>query len=87
MPTHGAFRHDQFIVAGDRLVAMDLDTICAAGASADAGNFLGYLDVTAVRRRHLRPIVKECAAVFRDAARDQPFINREWLAWYSEEWT
>lgn len=82
VPTHGAFRHDQFIVADDKLVAIDLDTLCASGASADAGNFLGYLDVTAVRRRHLRPVIEECKAVFRDAAYGQPFVNREWLAWY-----
>lgn len=81
-PTHGAFRHDQFLLAGSEMVAMDLDTLCRSGASADAGNFLGYLDVTAVRRPELKPAIEQCAAAFQEAALRLPNCSAEWTSWY-----
>lgn len=80
--THGAFRHDQLLFAGDELVAMDLDTLCRSGLSADAGNFLGYLDLTVVRRPELEDAVRRCEAVFSAAALRLPGVTPEWLAWY-----
>ncbi len=82
VPTHGAFRHDQLLHAEGRLIVLDLDTICLSGASADAGNFLGYLDLTAVRRPRLQPIIDDCARAFGEALRASGLTSLEWLAWY-----
>lgn len=80
--THGAFRHDQFLLAGEEMVAMDLDTLCRSGASADAGNFLGYLDVTGVRRPELRAATDRCAEAFSGTLSRLPDVSQEWTSWY-----
>jgi hypothetical protein len=82
LPTHGAFRHDQLLHADGRLIVLDLDTICLSGASADAGNFLGYLDLTAVRRPRLQPVIDDCARAFVETLRASGLTSPEWLAWY-----
>lgn len=82
VPTHGAFRHDQLLHAEGRLIVLDLDTICLSGASADAGNFLGYLDLTGVRRPRLQPIIDDCARAFVETLRASGLTSPEWLAWY-----
>jgi hypothetical protein len=82
VPTHGAFRHDQLLDASGRLIVLDLDTICSSGESADAGNFLGYLDLTAVRRPRLQPIIDECARTFAGKLRDVGLASPHWVAWY-----
>ena len=79
---HGAFRHDQLLLESGGQLVLDLDTICRSGASADAGNFLSYLDVTALRRRRLRAVADECASAFEQAAVRQPSISPAWTAWY-----
>lgn len=80
--THGAYRHDQILIRGDQQAVLDLDTLCRSGASADAGNFLSYLDVTALRRRHMRPVIEAGAPAFEEAALRLPSVSSEWLAWY-----
>ena len=80
--THGAYRHDQILIRGKRQVVLDLDTLCLSGASADAGNFLSYLDVTAERRRRQRTVIEECAPSFEERALRLPSVSPEWLAWY-----
>ena len=82
VPTHGAFRHDQLLHAEDRLIVLDLDTICLSGASADAGNFLGYLDLTAIRRPRLQPIINDCARTFVAAVKGAGQTSPQWVAWY-----
>ncbi|HKE99742.1 MAG TPA: phosphotransferase [Actinomycetes bacterium] len=47
---HGAFRTDQFLIDGERLVLIDLDTACRAEPARDLGNLLAYLDWKAIRR-------------------------------------
>jgi hypothetical protein len=79
---HGALRHDQILLQHDRQVVVDLDTICAAGASHDAGNFLSYLDVTALRRRHSRDLAEHAASVFETEVLRLPSSSPEWLRWY-----
>jgi hypothetical protein len=81
VPTHGAFRPGQLLLCPDRLVVFDLDTLCAAGASADAGNFLAYLDQMALRRPRLQPVVSECRAAFVDGL-SRPASDAAWLSWY-----
>ena len=78
---HGAFRYNQFLRRGDTLIALDLDALCLSGASADAGEFLAYLDLTALRRPRLCPAIPVCEEVFL-AAVLQPRRDPRWLAWY-----
>jgi len=82
VPTHGAFRHDQLLDADGRLIVLDLDTICSSGQSADAGNFLGYLDLTAVRRPRLQPIIDDCARAFLETLAGIGLTSPQWVAWY-----
>jgi hypothetical protein len=79
---HGSFRHSHFLCRGDRLVLLDLDGLCLAGVSADAGNFLAYLDRTALRRPRLRPVLRECEAAFLEALQRHPCLSAAWLNWH-----
>lgn len=79
--THGAFRHDQFFVSGSALFVADLDTLCLSGASADAGNFLAHLDVTALRHPEMRPVVQEMEGVFIRALDSNLYADPRWLDW------
>jgi len=79
---HGSFRHSHFLCRGDRLVLLDLDGLCLAGVSADAGNFLAYLDRTGLRRPRLRPVLAECEAAFREAWKGHPCLSPAWLDWH-----
>lgn len=82
VPTHGAFRYDQFLLSEGEMAAIDLDTLCLSGASADAGNFLGYLDVIGVRRPALKEAVETCAPLFEEAVLRLPGVSPDWLRWY-----
>jgi hypothetical protein len=79
VPSHGAFRIDQLLPCGENLGVLDLDTLCLSGESADAGNFLAYLDAFAARRPRLEGVLTECRSTFEDAC-GAP--SRRWLAWY-----
>jgi hypothetical protein len=80
--SHGAFRHNQFLRKRNTLVALDLDAVCLSGLSADAGEFLAYLDLTALRRPHLRAIAQECQSVFLGALLQDARVDPRWLAWH-----
>jgi hypothetical protein len=80
--SHGAFRYNQFLCRGDSLIALDLDALRLSGIGADAGEFLAYFDLVALRRPHLRPIVEECQDVFLAAVMQQPQLDPRWLAWH-----
>ncbi len=58
---------------------LDLDTLARSGASADAGNFLAYLDLTGLRRPRLRKALAALRAAFLDAL---PEADSPWLPWY-----
>lgn len=62
VPSHGAFRTDQFLIQGGQLVLIDLDGFCRANAARDVGNFLAYLRWKAIRQ-------PERAALFEQAGR------------------
>jgi hypothetical protein len=78
VPTHGAFRHGQLLLLPETLVVLDLDTLCRSGASADAGNFLAYLDFLAVRRPRLGALVARSRQAFAGALGE----TSGWLSWY-----
>jgi hypothetical protein len=48
--SHGAFRTDQFMIQGDELVMIDLDSFCSSHAERDIGNLLAYLTWKAMRQ-------------------------------------
>ncbi|MCB9157947.1 MAG: phosphotransferase [Caldilineaceae bacterium] len=50
--SHGALRTDQFMVEGDHLVLIDLDSLCWSSPARDLGNFLAYLTWKALRQPH-----------------------------------
>ncbi len=78
VPTHGAFRHGQLLLLPEALVILDLDTLCRSGASADAGNFLAYLDFLALRRPRLGALVARSERAFVSALGE----TNGWLSWY-----
>jgi hypothetical protein len=79
VPSHGAYRLGQLLAREDTTVVLDFDTLCRSGASADAGNFLAYLEVAALRRPRLRPALEKCRDAFLGALPDP---DSPWLAWY-----
>ncbi len=79
---HGAFRHTHVLLCGEKLGLVDLDNLRLSGASADAGDFLAYLDRVALRQPAQRPIIGELETVFVAALRRHRSIDRRWLAWH-----
>lgn len=89
---HSAFRHSHVYRsdAGD-LSLLDLDNLRLAGASADAGYFLAYLEYSHLRRRRLRGVLEEAREVFLNAWKQQPGFDVLWLYFYQQvvlmKWT
>jgi hypothetical protein len=79
---HRAFRHNQLVAAGDRLVLLDLDGLCVAGAGTDAGGFLAYLDRTALLRRGLSAVAADCEEAFLAGLQAHDPPPPAWLAWH-----
>ena len=50
VPSHGAFRTDQFMIQDGELVLIDLDGFCWAEPSRDIGNLLAYIGWKAMRQ-------------------------------------
>jgi len=77
--SHGAFRTDQLLIAGERQVMIDLDTACRSEPARDLGNLLAYLDWKAIRRPALVPMAGRAGRVLLDAyaeARPAPLDSR-----------
>lgn len=64
VPSHGAFRPDQFMIEGERLVMIDLDSFCWAAPARDLGNFLAYLRWKAIRRPDQAAFLDQAAGIF-----------------------
>jgi hypothetical protein len=78
--SHGAFRHDQLLVSGEELVVLDLDGLRLGAPGADPGNFLAYLDATAVRRPRLADLVEDLEEAFLGGLDEG--VHPGWLAWH-----
>jgi hypothetical protein len=76
---HGAFRAGQLLVRGERIVTLDLDSLCVAGAGMDPGSFLAGLDVSGVRSPELRPVLAQAEAVF---AAHIDGLDARWVGWH-----
>ena len=76
---HGAFRAGQLLVRGERLVVLDLDSLCVAGVGMDPGCFLAGLDATGVRSPRLRPVLARAEAAFTGRLDG---VDARWVAWH-----
>lgn len=76
---HGTFRASQLLVRGERIVVLDLDSLCLAGTARDAGTFLGGLDATATRNPELRQLLAACEAAFVQCIDG---VDPRWVAWH-----
>jgi phosphotransferase family enzyme len=81
--SHGAMRTDQFIVQGDRLALIDLDSYCWANPARDLGNFLAYLCWKAIRQPEHAQFVERAGRAFLEGYLSvQGDIDEKWLSVY-----
>ena len=76
---HGAFRAGQLVVRGERVVVLDLDSLCLAGTAMDPGCFLAGLDSTGARNPRLREVLGACEARFLESI---DAVDPRWLGWH-----
>ena len=81
--SHGAMRTDQFILQGDRLAMIDLDSYCWANPARDLGNFLAYLCWKAIRQPEHAEFVERAGRAFLEGYLSvQNDIDERWLSVY-----
>jgi Ser/Thr protein kinase RdoA (MazF antagonist) len=81
--SHGAMRTDQFILQGDRLAMIDLDSYCWANPARDLGNFLAYLCWKAIRQPEHAEFVERAGRAFLEGYLSvQKDIDEKWLSVY-----
>jgi aminoglycoside phosphotransferase (APT) family kinase protein len=81
--SHGAMRTDQFIIQGDRLTLIDLDSYCWANPARDIGNFLAYLCWKAIRQPEQAQFVERAGRAFLEGYLTvQDDIDERWLSVY-----
>jgi hypothetical protein len=76
---HGALRAGQLLVRDERVVVLDLDSLCLAGAALDPGCFLAGLDLTATRSPRLRALLTRCEHAFLEGLDD---VDTRWIGWH-----
>jgi aminoglycoside phosphotransferase (APT) family kinase protein len=83
VPSHGAMRTDQFILQGDRLAMIDLDSYCWANPARDLGNFLAYMCWKAIRQPEHAQFVERAGRAFLEGYLSvHPDIDERWLSVY-----
>ena len=81
--SHGAMRTDQFILQGERLAMIDLDSYCWANPARDLGNFLAYLCWKAIRQPEHAQFVERAGRAFLEGYLSvQDDIDERWLSVY-----
>jgi aminoglycoside phosphotransferase (APT) family kinase protein len=81
--SHGAMRTDQFLLQGDRLAMIDLDSYCWANPARDLGNFLAYLCWKAIRQPEHAQFVERAGRAFLEGYLSvQQDIDERWLSVY-----
>jgi aminoglycoside phosphotransferase (APT) family kinase protein len=81
--SHGAMRTDQFILQGDRLAMIDLDSYCWANPARDLGNFLAYLCWKAIRQPEHAQFVERAGRAFLEGYLSvHEDIDEKWLSVY-----
>jgi aminoglycoside phosphotransferase (APT) family kinase protein len=81
--SHGAMRTDQFLLQGDRLAMIDLDSYCWANPARDLGNFLAYLSWKAIRQPEHGEFVERAGRAFLEGYLSvHEDIDERWLSVY-----
>ena len=81
--SHGAMRIDQYILQGDRLAMIDLDSYCWANPARDLGNFLAYLCWKAIRQPEHAEFVERAGRAFLEGYLSvHEDIDEKWLSVY-----
>src|SRR6185503_9352717 len=81
--SHGAMRTDQYILQGDRLAMIDLDSYCWANPARDLGNFLAYLCWKAIRQPEHAEFIERAGRAFLEGYLTvQGDIDKRWLSVY-----
>jgi aminoglycoside phosphotransferase (APT) family kinase protein len=81
--SHGAMRTDQYILQGDRLAMIDLDSYCWANPARDLGNFLAYLCWKAIRQPEHAEFIERAGRAFLEGYLTvQGNIDKRWLSVY-----
>ena len=81
--SHGAMRTDQFLLQGDRLAMIDLDSYCWANPARDLGNFLAYLCWKAIRQPEHAQFIERAGRAFLEGYLSvQGDIDERWLSVY-----
>jgi len=76
-------RTDQFILQGDRLAMIDLDSYCWANPARDLGNFLAYLCWKAIRQPEHAEFIERAGRAFLEGYLSvQGDIDERWLSVY-----
>jgi aminoglycoside phosphotransferase (APT) family kinase protein len=76
-------RTDQFLLQGDRLAMIDLDSYCWANPARDLGNFLAYLCWKAIRQPEHAQFVERAGRAFLEGYLSvQKDIDERWLSVY-----
>lgn len=55
LPIHGDFYAEQVLLAGDRVIILDLDEVVRGDIAADLGNFVAHLELDALRGSSFLP--------------------------------
>ena len=83
LASHGAMRTDQFMLQGDRLAMIDLDSYCWANPARDLGNFLAYLCWKAIRQPEHAEFIERAGRTFLEGYLTvQGDIDERWLSVY-----
>ncbi len=81
--SHGTMRTDQFLLQGDRLAMIDLDSYCWANPARDLGNFLAYLCWKAIRQPEHAQFVERAGRAFLEGYLSvHEDIDERWLSVY-----
>ena len=81
--SHGTMRTDQYILQGDRLAMIDLDSYCWANPARDLGNFLAYLCWKAIRQpQHAQFVERAGRAFLQGYLSVHEDIDERWISIY-----
>ncbi len=81
--SHGALRTDQFMLEDNRLVLIDLDSVCWASPAHDLGNLLAYLAWKALRQPQHAAFIRHAQQAFLAGYRTLRALPEPgWLAYY-----
>lgn len=81
--SHGALRTDQFLLADQQLVLIDLDSCCWANPARDLGNWWAYLRWKALRQPQHADLIAQAEPIFFASYQaSRPHLDPRWLAFY-----